>query len=210
MKVLITAGPTREPLDPVRYLSNRSSGKMGYALATAALERGHSVTLISGPVNLAVPAAADCIAVETAQQMHDAVAERLIGHEVAIFCAAVADYRPVQSAKQKIKKTADRLVLELERTPDILGSARSAWGYGGVLIGFAAETQEVAHYAQEKLRRKGCDVVVANDVSRPGLGFDSHENDVTLHYADGRVEPLGRGGKLELARGDHPSHGTPR
>lgn len=200
MKLLITAGPTREPLDPVRFISNRSSGRMGYALATAAVERGHEVTLISGPVALQPPAGCVLIAVETAQQMYDAVQTALPGQQAAIFSAAVADYRPALVAAQKLKKKEESLTLQLERTPDILGSARSVFGYKGLLCGFAAETERLHHYAQEKLRRKGCDLLVANDVSQPGIGFDSGENEVTLFYADGRVQALPRASKLELAR----------
>lgn len=180
MKFLITAGPTREPIDPVRYLTNRSSGRMGYALAGAARHEGHHVVLISGPTTLDVPEGVDFIQVETAQEMYDAVRDMLRGVDVAILCAAVADYRPVAAAAQKIKKHEERLLLELERTPDILGSMRSEFGYRGVLVGFAAETQDVLAYAREKLQRKGCDMIVANDVSRPGIGFDSRENEVTL------------------------------
>lgn len=184
MKFLITAGPTREAIDPVRYLTNRSSGRMGYALAGAARHEGHEVLLISGPTTLDVPAGVDYIQVESAQQMYDAVGDMLKGVDVAILCAAVADYRPVACAEQKIKKNAERMVLELERTPDILGSMRSIFGFEGKLIGFAAETQNVVEYARGKLERKQCDFVVANDVSQPGIGFDSRENAVVLVYPD--------------------------
>lgn len=187
MKFLITAGPTREAIDPVRYLTNRSSGRMGYALAGAARHEGHEVLLISGPTTLDVPAGVDFIQVESAQQMFDAVRDMIKGVDVAILCAAVADYRPVAVADQKIKKSAERLVLELERTPDILGSMRSAFGFEGKLIGFAAETQNIVDYARGKLQRKQCDFVVANDVSQPGIGFDSRENAVVLVYPDHEV-----------------------
>ncbi|MDO5470349.1 MAG: phosphopantothenoylcysteine decarboxylase [Akkermansia sp.] len=187
MKFLITAGPTREAIDPVRYLTNRSSGRMGYALAGAARHEGHEVLLISGPTTLDVPAGVDFIQVESAQQMFDAVRDMIKGVDVAILCAAVADYRPVAVADQKIKKSAERLVLELERTPDILGSMRSVFGFEGKLIGFAAETQNIVDYARGKLQRKQCDFVVANDVSQPGIGFDSRENAVVLVYPDHEV-----------------------
>jgi phosphopantothenoylcysteine decarboxylase/phosphopantothenate--cysteine ligase len=187
MKFLITAGPTREAIDPVRYLTNRSSGRMGYALAGAARHEGHEVLLISGPTTLDVPAGVDFIHVESAQQMYDAVRDMVKGVDVAILCAAVADYRPVAVADQKIKKSADRMVLELERTPDILGSMRSVFGFEGKLIGFAAETQNIVDYARGKLQRKQCDFVVANDVSQPGIGFDSRENAVVLVYPDHEV-----------------------
>lgn len=187
MKFLITAGPTREAIDPVRYLTNRSSGRMGYALAGAARHEGHEVLLISGPTTLDVPAGVDFIQVESAQQMYDAVGDMLKGVDVAILCAAVADYRPVVCAEQKIKKNSERMVLELERTPDILGSMRTLFGFEGKLIGFAAETQNVVEYARGKLERKQCDFVVANDVSQPGIGFDSRENAVVLVYPDREV-----------------------
>ena len=191
MKFLITAGPTREAIDPVRYLTNRSSGRMGYALAGAAHHEGHEVVLISGPTTLDVPEGVDFIQVETAQQMYETVRDMLRGVDVAILCAAVADYRPVAVAEHKIKKSEGRLTLELERTPDILGSMRSGFGYKGVLVGFAAETQNMLENARGKLQRKGCDMIVANDVSRPGIGFSSRENEVTLVFAD-RTESLPR------------------
>lgn len=187
MKFLITAGPTREAIDPVRYLTNRSSGRMGYALAGAARHEGHEVLLISGPTTLDVPAGVDFIQVESAQQMYDAVRDMIKGVDVAILCAAVADYRPVAVAEHKMKKSSERLVLELERTPDILGSMRSEFGFEGKLIGFAAETQNLVDYARGKLQRKQCDFVVANDVSRPGIGFDSRENAVVLVYPEHEV-----------------------
>ena len=198
MKFLITAGPTREALDPVRYLTNRSSGRMGYALAGAARHEGHSVLLISGPTTLDVPEGVDFIQVETAQQMYETVRDMLRGVDIAILCAAVADYRPVAQAEHKIKKTEERITLELERTPDILGSMRTEFNYGGVLVGFAAETNDVIENAQSKLHRKGCDMIVANDVSRPGIGFGSAENEVTLIYTD-RTEPLPRESKEWIA-----------
>lgn len=198
MKFLITAGPTREALDPVRYLTNRSSGRMGYALAGAARHEGHEVLLISGPTTLDVPAGVDFVPVENAQQMYDAVRDLIKGVDVAILCAAVADYRPVNVSGQKIKKQADRLVLELERTPDILGSMRSTFGFTGKLIGFAAETQDVESYAREKLQRKQCDMIVANDVSRADIGFDSRENEVILVFAEHTV-PLKKDTKEQIA-----------
>lgn len=200
MKILITAGPTREPLDPVRFLTNRSSGRMGYALAEAARDAGHAVTLISGPVNLPAPEGVKTVLIETARQMFEAVQERLASHEAAIFSAAVADYRPADVATQKIKKTGDRLTLELEKTEDILGSARSVFRYAGFLVGFAAETENLAANAQEKCRRKGCDLLIANDVSQPGIGFDSAENEVTLFRPDAAPLLLPRQSKAGLAR----------
>ncbi len=198
MKFLITAGPTREPLDPARYLTNRSSGRMGYALAGAAKHDGHDVVLISGPTSLDVPPGVDFIHVETAQEMYEAVRDMLPGVDVAIMCAAVADYRPVAYSDNKIKKDGERLVLELERTPDILGSMRSVFGFTGTLIGFAAETCDVEEYARGKLQRKQCNMVVANDVSRPDIGFDSRENEVALVFPD-HVEYLEKDTKEHIA-----------
>ena len=198
MKFLITAGPTREPIDPVRYLTNRSSGRMGYALAGAARHEGHEVVLISGPTQLDVPAGVDFVQVETAQQMYEAVRDLLRGVDVAILCAAVADYRPVAVQDQKIKKSGERMVIELEKTPDILGSMRDVFGFTGTLVGFAAETQNVEEYAQDKLRRKKCDFIVANDVSRHDIGFDSRENEVALVFPD-HVEYLEKNTKERIA-----------
>ena len=201
MRFLITAGPTREPIDPVRYLSNRSSGKMGYALAAAALAKGHEVVLVSGPVSIPAPEGATLIRVETAREMYDAVAAAIPGTDAAIFCAAVADYRVAEIAGEKIKKTGETLTLTLVKTPDILGSARSVFGFTGLLVGFAAETEKLAEHALDKLRRKGCDLLVANDVSRPDIAFDRDENEVELFYRDGRHETLARASKREIAEG---------
>jgi phosphopantothenoylcysteine decarboxylase/phosphopantothenate--cysteine ligase len=199
MNVLITAGPTREAIDPVRFLSNRSSGKMGYALAQAAVSAGHQVTLISGPVHLTPPSGLQLIKVESAQQMYEAVQTHASIQDIIICAAAVADYRPKQIAEQKIKKHADELSIKLERTPDILGSLRGTFNYRGRLIGFAAETQDLLRHAQEKLTRKGCDYIIANDVSQPGIGFDSDHNTITILSPSGPVATLS-GTKLELAK----------
>ncbi len=199
MNILITAGPTREPLDPVRYLSNRSSGKMGYALAAAALELGHDVTLITGPVSITPPPGVQTIKVETTQEMFDAVSQ-VSGHQdIAILAAAVADYRPVIRYAQKIKKQASSMYLELERTPDILGSMRSRFHYAGYLVGFAAETENIVTNAIDKLHRKNCDLIVANDVSRRDTGFDSDENEVILCFPSGPTESLPKQSKQALA-----------
>jgi phosphopantothenoylcysteine synthetase/decarboxylase len=199
MRFLITAGPTREPIDPVRYLSNRSSGKMGYALAAAALARGHEVVLVSGPVSITAPEGAAVVRVETAQEMHDAVAAAIHEADAAIFCAAVADYRVAEIAGKKIKKSGETLALTLVENPDILGSARSVFGFQGVLVGFAAETENLAGHATDKLRRKGCDLLVANDVSRPDIAFDRDENEVELFYRDGRRETLAKASKAAIS-----------
>ena len=176
------SGPTREPLDPVRFLTNRSSGKMGYALAHAFIHAGHSVLLISGPTALDVPDRVDFIPVETAADMQQAVKHMLGRVEIAVFTAAVADYTPAVVADQKLKKTAAGMTLELVRTPDILGAARNEFGFTGTLVGFAAETENLEANARDKLLRKHCDLIVANDVAKPGLGFDSDHNEVLLVY----------------------------
>lgn len=198
MKVLITAGPTREPIDPVRYLTNRSSGKMGYALAGAFAHEGFSTLLISGPTELDVPPGVDFLPVETAAEMHEAVARYIGRMDVAVFAAAVADYTPALLATQKIKKSDESLTLELVRTVDILGSAREALGFSGTLVGFAAETENLESNARDKLVRKGCDLVIGNDVSQPGIGFGADENEVLLVYPD-RSVALPRGTKHEIA-----------
>lgn len=198
MRFLVTAGPTREPIDPVRYITNRSSGRMGYALAGAARHEGHEVVLISGPTTLDVPPGVDFIHVETAQQMYEAVRDMVRDIDVAILSAAVADYRPAHVAQQKIKKSEGKVLLELERTPDILASMREEFSFTGVLVGFAAETQHLVSYAREKLLRKGCDMIVANDVSQPGIGFGSTENEVTLVFPDREIQ-LPRESKERLA-----------
>ncbi len=197
MTIIITAGPTREAIDPVRYLSNRSSGKMGYAIARAAQARSHEVILISGPTSLPVPEGIDFTLVESAAEMYQAVADRIAKAEVAIFSAAVADYRPVDVLKSKLKKGEQTRTLELERTSDILGSARTKFSFTGLLVGFAAETENLEENASNKLQRKGCDLVVANDVSRNDIGFDSSENEIVLVYPD-RITPLPKATKEQL------------
>lgn len=196
-RVLITAGPTREAIDPVRYISNHSSGKMGYALARAAADAGASVTLISGPVTLATPAGVERVDVESAQAMYDAVLARSAQSDLFIGCAAVADYRPATAVEQKIKKQADEMTLTLVRNPDII-SAVAARADRPFTVGFAAETQDVLSYARDKLERKGLDAIIANDVSVEGIGFNSDQNEVTLVTAAGE-EALPRMGKQQLA-----------
>ena len=198
VRVLITAGPTREPLDPVRFLTNRSSGKMGYALAHAFIHAGHSVLLISGPTELDVPDLVDYIPVETAADMHEAVGHMLERVEIAVFAAAVADYTPAVVSAQKLKKSDAGMTLELVRTPDILGAARSQFGFTGTLVGFAAETENLETNARDKLVRKRCDLIVANDVSKPGIGFDSDENEVLLVFPT-QTTALPQASKHELA-----------
>lgn len=176
--ILITAGPTREKIDPVRYLTNRSSGRMGYALAEAALRRGARVLLVSGPTSIAPPSAAEVTRVESTEEMRDAVLSLLPQASIVIKTAAVADYRPKAAAGQKIKRKGP-MMLELEATPDILKeiSLRKA---GQIVVGFAAETENVLENARQKLVSKSLDAIVVNDVSREGVGFDSDRNAVTI------------------------------
>lgn len=198
VKVLITAGPTREPIDPVRFLSNRSSGRMGYELAAAFARDDHEVLLISGPTALDVPDRVDFLPVETAAEMHEAVGQHLAKMDIAVFAAAVADYTVAEVAGQKIKKDGETLTLQLVKTADILGSCRSEFGYKGTLVGFAAETEKLEAHARAKLQRKGCDLIIANDVSKPGIGFDSERNEVLLVHTD-HSEPLPEASKHDLA-----------
>jgi phosphopantothenoylcysteine decarboxylase / phosphopantothenate---cysteine ligase len=191
--VLVTAGPTREAIDPVRFVGNRSSGKMGYALAAAARSRGANVVLVSGPTELQPPSGVEVIRVTTAAEMHDAVVPRAAHVDVVIMAAAVADYAPASPPHHKIHKDAATLILSLERTPDILAELgrRRAGGQRPLLVGFAAETTDVVASARRKRREKGVDLVVANDVSRPDAGFEVDTNEVTLVSADGEdVLPL--------------------
>jgi phosphopantothenoylcysteine decarboxylase/phosphopantothenate--cysteine ligase len=201
MKYLITAGPTREPLDPVRYLSNRSSGKMGYAIARAALAAGNEVILISGPVALEAPAGARLIRVLTSDEMFAEV-HRWVGEaDVCVLCAAVADFRPMQVEPRKIKKQgAARMTLTLEPTRDILLSLREVVRAGRPLtVGFAAETDALLENARRKLREKGCALLAVNDVSQDGIGFESDENELTLLFAGGAERVLKRARKDVLA-----------
>ena len=187
--VLVTAGPTREPIDPVRYLSNRSSGKMGYAVADAALARGARVVLVSGPTALAAPPGAELVPVETAQEMYEAVLSRLDEATVVIKAAAVADYRPAQAASRKLKKAAGVPEVHLEPTPDILAEVGRRKGRR-VLVGFAAETEDLVANARAKLERKHLDLVVANEVGRPGAGFETDTNAVKILDASGQAEDV--------------------
>jgi len=196
--VIVTAGPTQEPLDPVRFLSNRSSGKMGYALAEAAARRGARVILVSGPVNLAPPAGVETIPVRTAAEMREQVLAHLDDAGIVIKAAAVADFCLTKVPAQKVKKTAARLSLELDPTPDILAELGRKKG-DRLLIGFAAETQNLVAEARRKLESKNCDMIVANLVGAPDLGFESEENEVTLVLRTGETLPLARAPKREVA-----------
>jgi phosphopantothenoylcysteine decarboxylase/phosphopantothenate--cysteine ligase len=199
--VLITAGPTHEPIDPVRYLGNRSSGKMGYALAEAALRRGAKVVLVSGPTALQPPSAAETIFVETAQQMRTAVLDRWEQADIIVMAAAVADYHVKNLAPEKIKRTGS-MQLQLEPNADILadlGSLRQAAGKSGpTLIGFAAETENCLENARAKLTKKAVDAIVLNDVSRPEIGFNSDRNEVTIVTSSETI-PIPEASKLDVA-----------
>ena len=188
-RVVVTAGPTREPIDPVRYISNRSSGRMGYALAAAAARRGAQVTLVSGPTALTPPSAAGFVPVQTAEQMREAVLHHAEWASIVIKAAAVADYRVRRPAEQKIKGKRD-LTLELTPNPDILAEV-AARASGAFIVGFAAETHDVVANARAKLQAKGIDLLVANDVSRRDIGFDAEDNEVLLidRWGGGRALP---------------------
>lgn len=196
--VLVTAGPTEEPIDPVRFISNRSSGKMGYALAQAAAARGARVILVSGPVNLIEPYGVRVVRVRTAREMRKAVLEHLEEATIIVKAAAVADYHVARVPEHKIKKTAMRLSLELEPTPDILAEVGQKKG-DRLLIGFAAETENLVAEARRKLESKNCDMVVANLVGPEETGFGADDNEVTLVMRTGEVVRLPRASKLEVA-----------
>lgn len=199
MRLLITAGPTREAIDPVRYLSNRSSGKMGYAIAEATLEAGHEVVLISGPVHLDPPRGAHFISILTADEMHDAVHRYVRDCDILVMCAAVADYKPAKVSPQKIKKHEENLALELIPTRDILSSLPKK-DRQFLVVGFAAETNDVEESAKKKLRAKNCDLIVANDVSRADSGMESDENEVTVLFQSGERQKISRAPKKIIAR----------
>jgi phosphopantothenoylcysteine decarboxylase/phosphopantothenate--cysteine ligase len=196
--VLITAGPTQEPLDPVRYISNRSSGKMGYALAEAAAARGARVILISGPVHLAPPRGLEVISVRTAAEMRQRVFENLEAASIVVKAAAVADFHLSKVPDQKVKKTAARLSLELDPTPDILAELGRKKG-DRLLIGFAAETQNLHQEARRKLESKNCDMIVGNLVGGSETAFESDDNEVVLALATGELIPLPRAAKRVVA-----------
>src|SRR6202163_526893 len=197
--VIVTAGPTCEDLDPVRYLTNRSSGKMGYAVAEAAVLRGARVILVSGPTSLDSPFGVERIDVRSAEEMQRAVTDKIANVSIAIFAAAVADYRPAISNDHKIKRKKEPMTLALEPTPDILTTVARDKG-DRLIVGFAAETESVAENARKKLTAKNADLIVANDVTAEGAGFDHDTNVVTLFARDGRDLPLPRMSKSEVAR----------
>ena len=199
MNVLVTAGPTREPIDPVRFVSNRSTGKMGFAVAQAAAEAGHAVTLIAGPVTLDTPPGVRRVDVTTALEMLAAVERELPACDVFVSAAAVADWRPETCSPTKLKKGEMDGVLRLVRNPDILKTILPRKGTR-VFVGFAAETGEPTAEAGRKLHEKGLDLIVANDVTAPGAGFAVETNRVTLLFPDGRREALPFLRKTEVAR----------
>jgi phosphopantothenoylcysteine decarboxylase/phosphopantothenate--cysteine ligase len=195
VRFLITAGPTREPIDPVRYISNRSSGKMGYAIAEAAIEAGHEVVLISGPVDVDRPRGVAVIPISTSDEMFDAVRRHTSRCDMLVMCAAVADYKSAKVAKNKIKKRGENISLELVPTRDILASLPKDRQY--LVVGFAAETENVENNAQKKLREKNCDIVVANDAR---IGMESDENEVTILFRDGEMKRISRDSKRIISR----------
>ncbi len=197
-RIVITAGPTREALDPVRYISNNSSGKMGYALARAAADAGAITTLVSGPVSLTPPEHVRLCSVQSAQQMLEQCLELLPECDIFIACAAVADYRPANVESQKIKKAPQEMNLQLVRTPDIV-AAVAASEHRPYTVGFAAETNNLLDYARDKMQRKGLDMIIANDISDQSIGFNSDDNAVTVLWRDGQ-QILERANKSVIAR----------
>jgi phosphopantothenoylcysteine decarboxylase/phosphopantothenate--cysteine ligase len=199
MNLLVTAGPTREHLDPVRFLSNRSTGKMGFAVARAAAERGHAVTLVAGPVALPTPPGVDRVDVVSARDMLAAVQRLLPRQDALVMCAAVADWRPKTTSAAKLKKAAMNPVVELEPNPDILQTVRPLKG-NRLFVGFAAETGDPLAEARRKLEAKGLDLIVANDVTQPDAGFAVDTNRVILLPAAGQPQPLPLQSKLDVGR----------
>lgn len=199
LRVLVTAGPTREAVDPVRYLTNRSSGRMGYAIAEAAARRGAAVTLISGPVALPCPAGVERLPVQSTRQMHEACTEAWTGCDLAVMAAAPSDYRPASPAEQKLKRGAGGLTLELVENEDIAAALGRAKRPNQVLVAFAAETQDLIVHARGKMERKNADMIVANDVTKPGAGFDVETNVATLLFRDGGSVSCPMMRKAELA-----------
>ena len=197
MKILVTAGPTREKIDPVRFISNRSTGKMGYALAEAALRRGCKVVLISGPVALEAPAGATVIRVESAAEMAEAVKREAKTCDAVVMAAAVADYRPALTSEHKLKKQPGGMILQLERTEDILAYLGENKRPGQLLVGFAAETEDLLANAADKLKRKNLDWIAANTVEN---GFAADTDTVTLLGKNGEVIPLPTAAKPEVAK----------
>ncbi len=199
VRVLVTAGPTREPIDPVRFISNRSSGKMGYSIASQAAKLGARVTLITGPTALELPPDVDVVKVETAGEMLDAVISKFPETDVVIKAAAVADYSVDQASPQKIKKGGDLMILTLVPTADILSEIGKKKKSGQVIVGFALETEDLIENAKKKLKEKRCDLMVANDPTKPGAGFELDTNVISIIHSDGRVESLPKMSKEQVA-----------
>ena len=193
--IVVTAGGTQEPIDPVRYITNRSSGKMGYALAEAARDRGAKVTLITAPTSLPRPAGMEAVNVCTAQEMYQATKDAVSQTDALIMAAAVADFRPTRAAKDKIKKGQDKLTLEFERTPDILGSIKGDF----IKVGFAAESSNLVENAKQKLYQKGINLIVANDITASDSGFGADNNRVTIIDQEGKIDNLPLLPKREIA-----------
>jgi len=198
VSILITAGPTQEPIDPVRFIANRSSGKMGYAIAKAAADRGANVTLVTGPASIPVPSGVEVVRVQTAAEMLDAVLDRLPANEVVIGAAAVADYTPKHKVSSKMKKSDSGLALELEPTADIMAEVGRR-SENRILVGFAAETENLHENAMKKMASKHLDMIVANDVSRSDIGFGTEENQVTIITSDGNAWESPRLPKSQIA-----------
>lgn len=198
MRFLVTAGPTQEPIDPVRYITNRSSGRMGYAVAEAAAEAGHTVTLISGRVHLTPPPTVNVVPVVTSEDMYRAVSERLDDIDVLVMSAAVADYRPATYSRRKMKKQDERFSLEFVPTRDILRSLPTDRKF--FVVGFAAETNDVETNAKKKLNEKNLDMIVANDVSRSDIGMETAENEVIIFFRDRETKTIARTSKKNIAR----------
>lgn len=197
-RILVSAGPTFEDIDPVRFLGNRSSGKMGFAVADAARRMGAEVTLVAGPVSLPTPPGVTRVNVRRAARMREAVLAALPGQDAYIGAAAVADYAPAETLPQKLKKSGDSLTLTLVRTPDILADVAAHPARPRLVVGFAAETSDLETYARDKLHRKGLDLIAANDVSRPGQGFEGDDNALSVFWRDGRRD-LALGPKTRIA-----------
>ena len=199
MRIVISAGPTREAIDPVRFITNRSTGKMGYAIAEAARDRGLDVTLVSGPVNLQAPDGVDFVAIESAADMASAMKKAAENADIIVMAAAVADYRPKQYSTSKVKKSDGDMVIELERTEDVLLSLGKIKKPNQILVGFAAETDDLLKNAQGKLERKNLDYIAANIVGVPGRGFASDNNAITLIARDGSQTEFALQSKKDLA-----------
>jgi phosphopantothenoylcysteine synthetase/decarboxylase len=198
VRFVVTAGPTREAIDPVRFISNRSSGKMGYAIAEAALAKKHEVTLISGPASIAPPRGAKNVSIITGNELYAAIHREIRGCDVLVMCAAVADYRPAAISARKLKKRKTSVTLRLVPTRDILASLPKRRNY--LVVGFAAETHDLKQNAQKKLRAKSCDAIVANDVSGSETGMESDENEVTIFFRNGETKKISRASKKIIAR----------